>query len=1166
MLEKNVKTAVFTIASKNYFAQVNTLLQSLYETNPNWDRYFAIADEPNADLEGALQVTSTGLIRMEDLAIPDLNDMKFRYDVMELNTAIKPFVMLYLQERYERVVYLDPDIRVFAEMEAVNRAFDEGYDFVVTPHLTGYFEDDGLHVDEPDIMRAGVYNFGFFAASASSEAKATIKWWAKKLEKLCINKQKEGIFVDQKWMDLLPGRHDKVCILREPGYNVAYWNLTHRSISSENGRYLSNGRPLVFFHFSGFKPDSVDVVSKYQNRHTMENIGAAKELFVDYAKAVLLNEYGKWQKQQYAYGKFLDDRKIHDVFRRIYREYGEVEQSLKLKNPFECSEFFYEAKELFVPLLVDYAVRDHENVGMYFIMNGRNQWVHWLEAVILNEYGLPMDFAGYATAYFSRRLSIFASEAFTVREIPAETEPSDGVNLIGYIRSEHGLGEACRLTAEALDSTDISWDAYDWEVNNSSNQNDNTWNKKISFCMHHNISIFNINADQLTVAREKLPARSFEGYRIGIWYWELTKFPQEWIKAFDLVDEIWAPTRFIKDNLERISPVPVHYMPPGIRRDDKLEMYSREYFGLPEDEFLFLNFYDAYSYSTRKNPEAAIKAFQMAFAPDDKTVGLVLKVNNATAGDEGIVKLQSLVGHYTNIHIFAKTMSRDEVNALIDICDVSVSLHRSEGLGLLCQESMYYGKPVIATGWSGNTDFMNDDNSCLVRYEMIPIGEYYGLNDPNQMWAEPDISHAAEYMARLRTDKEYYEKLAANAKQHIHTVFSCEVCGKRMEKRLKEILQDKENWPTRQKVECLPAKQLSFIDKLKGSVKRKIMQYGVVQRLKATLYEIKDVSNKNLRETQVLEQMLERQHSEVAVLKQMLEQQCSMMPQVARMVEHTDQNNVVRFNDLRRLLDSFQNNWMMDKMHEYGQLEGSKQFDHMKKMRTLLAMQDIPVGSGQLFRAGNLYDGGYMMYDQFKDSKIAYSFGISDDVSWDKDMAERGFDVYMYDHTIDGLPEKHEKFHWHKIGLSDTYDNRRPELRTLPQLLEDNGHLQQGHMILKIDIEGAEWSVLANISGEYLARFDQIVMEFHDMNKIEHYEIMEKALLNLNQQHQLVHVHGNNNWGYTMLSGMVMPDFIECTYVKKDLCEFVPHGGILPQRLDNANNPFFPDIYLGKWG
>ena len=797
-------TAVFTIASENYFAQVNTLLKSLKETNPDWDRFFALADEPDDDLIEALKDTDTQLIRMEEIGIPDLSDMTFRYDIMELNTAIKPFVILTLQQKYDRVVYLDPDICVYAEMKEVNHAFDKGYDFVVTPHFTDYFPNDGFHPDEPDIMRAGIYNFGFFAVSNSDDAQKAVRWWSERLETLCLNRQSEGIFVDQKWMDLLPGRHDKVCILRNNGYNTAYWNLSHRKASYRDGRYYINGDELVFFHYSGFDPSKPDMVSKHQNRYTINQIGVIKDLFYEYAKSVNGNDYNRWQKKKYAYSKFNDGRPINNIFRVLYRENESIEKKARKRNPFTCSDVFYNKKSQLAPILINHTINNHRDAGVFLINHKRDQWIDWFGEVLAKEYKMNEEWVKYGMHFFSKHLSSFSNDKINVRPYNffekikiKEGIRSDGINLIGYIRSEHGVGEACRLTADALSHTSLEWNAYDWEMHNPSRQNDRAWDSKISATIKHNISIFNINADQLPVAHEHLPKEAWDGYRIGIWYWELTKFPVEWRDAFELVDEIWAPTRFIQENLERISPVPVLYMPPGLRREEAKREYNRAYFGLPENTFLFLNFFDAYSYTSRKNPIAAVKSFQMSFKPDDMSVGMVLKVNNAKNDDESLIPIRKLIGDYRNIYIISKIMTRDEMNALINVSDAAISLHRSEGLGLLCEESMYYGKPVIATNWSGNTDFMTAENACLVDYKMVPIGEYYGTNDAEQMWAEADISHASEYMRKLYSDHDYYKYISMNAMEHIRNEFSPEKCGIRMEKRINDILENKEQWEKR---------------------------------------------------------------------------------------------------------------------------------------------------------------------------------------------------------------------------------------------------------------------------------------------------------------------------------------------------------------------------------
>ena len=265
------------------------------------------------------------------------------------------------------------------------------------------------------------------------------------------------------------------------------------------------------------------------------------------------------------------------------------------------------------------------------------------------------------------------------------------------------------------------------------------------------------------------------------------------------------------------------------------------------------------------------------------------------------------------------------------------------------------------------------------------------------------------------------------------------------------------------------------------------------------------------------------------------------------------------------LIQLFMGHWQLETMSRYGEVSAYKLVKHIARLHELMQVRSPKSEQWKLCRVGKGDDGGYVMLDKFEGSKIAYSFGICDDVSWDKLMAEQGYDIYMYDHTIGALPEENEKFHWQQIGLCGIYDQAHPELRTLPMLLEDNGHLGEKHMILKMDIEGAEWECFANLDNKYMEQFDQIVLELHNMNDMSRSELMEKALNRLNASHQLVHIHGNNCVPYQMAEGMVMPGVIECTYIKKDVCEFVDEARIFPDELDCANNALWPDIYLGKW-
>ncbi len=711
------KTAVFTIASKNYFANVHTLMQSLEESNPDMERFVVVVDE--LDSKFLAQKRNFRVISLGELCLPHPKQMEFRYDIMEFNTAVKPYALRLLLNQFDRVIYLDPDIYVYKTLIPIKKAFDTGAQIVLTPHFNHLFEEDGMHPDEPDIMRAGIYNLGFIALQNGEESREMVDWWAKRLEKKCVNKPQEGIFVDQKWIDLVPGFYKNVSILHDSGLNVAYWNLSHREVKKDGEEFIVNGEPLYFFHFSGFNASNADSISKHQNRFTMNDIGDASELFAKYAGQVLGNNVYVWRKYAYSFGKYTDGREVLPEHRKKYSDDKQLQGACG-ENPFEYSGYFYGEKS---PEL-----------------------------------------------------------------------RKDGVNLVGYIRSEHGLGEASRLTANCLEDAEINWTAYDFEIGNPNRKRDQTYSDKISRYIAYDTSIININADQFVNLKNNVPDVLWNTYKIGIWYWELPEFPDQWLKAFGDVDEVWAPTKFIADTLQKVAPCPVLHMPPGIHREfPDLSIYTRSYFELPEKSFLFLNMFDVYSYTGRKNPKATVDAFKKAFKPDDTSVGLVLKLNNSRVGDETNVLLENLIGEYKNIYIIAKTLPREAVNGLIGVCDASVSLHRSEGLGLLCEESMCFGKPVIATGWSGNMDFMNDKNSCIVDYSMTNVGKNIGPYEAWQEWAEPKVDQAAEYMKRLVNDKSFYKSIASAARKTIEEEFSPKVCGERMKRRLLWIRENRDH-------------------------------------------------------------------------------------------------------------------------------------------------------------------------------------------------------------------------------------------------------------------------------------------------------------------------------------------------------------------------------------
>lgn len=242
-------------------------------------------------------------------------------------------------------------------------------------------------------------------------------------------------------------------------------------------------------------------------------------------------------------------------------------------------------------------------------------------------------------------------------------------------------------------------------------------------------------------------------------------------------------------------------------------------------------------------------------------------------------------------------------------------------------------------------------------------------------------------------------------------------------------------------------------------------------------------------------------------------------------------------------------------------------YSFILRMRKRFSLMELSSPSPYI-RIGRSNDGGYVMLDDFRQRKIAYSIGIADDVSWDLDMANRSIDVYMYDHTIAGLPMEHERFHYFQVGLGCARNIEDPRLKSLSQLMTENGHMDEYGMILKVDIEGAEWDVLCDIEEDILKHFSQIVFEFHGLIFPENEEKICRALDKLNRTHQLVHLHPNNYGSYLLLGGALLPELIEGTYLLRDEYTFCAVGGNpsgIPSKLDEINCTYLPDIFLGAW-
>jgi glycosyltransferase involved in cell wall biosynthesis len=268
-----------------------------------------------------------------------------------------------------------------------------------------------------------------------------------------------------------------------------------------------------------------------------------------------------------------------------------------------------------------------------------------------------------------------------------------------------------------------------------------------------------------------------------VWGWETDAIPARWREAFPLLDEIWVYSTYVAANLARVAPIPVRCIPPPVSPpevgDVDLDL------GLP-DGFRFLFMFDFFSTIQRKNPVGLIDAFQRAFAPGEGPQ-LVIKTINGVHRYEALDEVLAAAGGRPDIHVVDRSLSGAERDALVAGCDCYVSLHRSEGFGLTLAECMALGKPVIGTAFSATTDFMTEDNSYPVGYELTRVGADCEIYPPDGTWAEPDVDQAAGHMRSVIENPGEARAKGERARARIEELYSPLAVGALIRARLEEI-------------------------------------------------------------------------------------------------------------------------------------------------------------------------------------------------------------------------------------------------------------------------------------------------------------------------------------------------------------------------------------------
>ena len=367
-----------------------------------------------------------------------------------------------------------------------------------------------------------------------------------------------------------------------------------------------------------------------------------------------------------------------------------------------------------------------------------------------------------------------------------------GVNIVGYLESEKGVGEIARSGLRVVEAAAVPFVANN--VIDAGSYNLELLPQSLSADNPYGVNLIAVNPEQFADFAKGRRDYFESRFNIGYWAWELSEFPKEWEPAFDYVDEVWTLSEFARDSIAASSPVPVQVVHCSLDFNyHPVIQHGRDTFEIPEDTFVFLFIFDFHSAIERKNPVGLVQAFKKAFG-SRKDVQLLIKSSHS---DEHLDQLQILeqAAAGPNVRVFDEVLSKDAKQSLMMAADCYVSLHRSEGFGLTIAEAMMYGKPTVATDYSGNRDFMTADTSFPVPYKLVDIDRDHGRYRVGQQWAQPDLDYAADVMRHIEQNREEAAGVGRRAKVHVSDVLHPATIGRKVRLRLRELgfLQDFES-------------------------------------------------------------------------------------------------------------------------------------------------------------------------------------------------------------------------------------------------------------------------------------------------------------------------------------------------------------------------------------